>query len=481
MRRAVIAAPVAALLMASSVAEAQTTPLPGTLRYGSGLLEVPAAVVLPHLGVAATWSGFGVDVPARPVVGSDGAVTGREGPWSRWLSDAALAVGVRDRAEVGATFQSFDDAESGGSVAGLFGRFLLLVPERTDGLGLAVGARWLSSPTFRGERARSGRPRPGRLGFADPRLRSAYAGGVEGVATNLSPYIVASATLPGPDPRFVPEHDWTVVVGRGWGMFSEGGHLPWYSFASSNGWFAGAATEFQLRDELFLGVSGEYDGFDVNLGAALEVSGLRVGGFVRGANYGSEVSAYRSRKWGISASVTLCPLEGGLCRSELRDRERPDTIQLPAPPPDTVRIEGSGGASGHVLFEDPVGGVESGQRGTTGGGGVGAGVGSDEVVLVVGGSPPGGDDDDPGVEDADRLRSHELELQLSVRGGPCRLESGLGGGPGLPLPGVGSFDLGLVDPVLGPLEGDAHVASPVGEVLLVEDGEAKARACALLR
>lgn len=331
----------AALLLGVGSLEAQTTRMPGTLRYGSGLLDVPVASVLPHLAVSGVYSGFSVEVPARPVVGSDGSVIGREERWSRWLSDGSLTVGLLDRAEVGVSAQSFGGPEDGGSMVGGFGRLLLLDPGARDGLGLSVGARYVSAPDFEGDEAEP-EPRPGRLGFADRRLRADYGPGVGDVGTRLSPYVVASALLPGFDLRFVPEHDFTFVLGRGWGMFSDGGDLPWYTFTSSGGWFLGSALHLRLRDHLLLNLVGEFNGFDTNLGAELDVGGVQVGTFLLGANHDSDESAYRSRKWGLSASVAFCPVGGGLCGPELRQRAGPDTVRLPSPPPDTVVVERTG-------------------------------------------------------------------------------------------------------------------------------------------
>ena len=58
-----------------------------------------------------------------------------------------------------------------------------------------------------------------------------------------------------------------------------------------------------------------------------------------GVNYTDDISIYRSPKLGVLGSVAICP--GGdsmLCRAQLIERPTPDTIQLPAPPPDTIAI-----------------------------------------------------------------------------------------------------------------------------------------------
>lgn len=355
-------------------AEAQTTTMPSTLRYGSGLLDVPVASVIPHLAVVGSYSGFALDLPGRVRIGPDGQPTGRGAPVSQWLSDAAVTVGIADRAEVGATFQSFAGEGSGGDLWGGFGRFLLLDPVELDGLGLAVGGRWLTSPSFEGGPAQ-GVAEPGRLGSSDDRLRSTYTGDTGGVDTNFSPYVVASALLPGFDLRYVPDHDFTFVVGRGGGMFSQGGHLPWYGSGPTEGWFYGTAVHVELRNHLLLDLMAEHNAFEVNLGAQLDMGGVRVGAFLLGSDYEGKASAYRSTKWGLSASIAVCPDRGGLCGPELRDRNVPDTIQLPAPPPDTIVVEPDRtgalpGAPGSNSAAENVVGIAS--RIVEGGGGEGA-------------------------------------------------------------------------------------------------------------
>lgn len=483
MRRSALLLPLFLLMTGGADATAQSTKMPSTLRYGSGLLDVPVASVLPHLGILANYSGVSVDVPARPAVGPEGAITGDDGPWTPWLSDGSLAVGLWNRVEVGTTLQSFESSARGGTMAGLFGRLLLLDPGERDGLGLAVGARWVTSPSFAD--AGGGEARPGRLGFADERLRADYGSVPAGVATNLSPYVVASALLPGFDLRFVPDHDLTFVLGRGGGMFSAGSQLPWYAAADSDGWFIGSAAHFELRDHLLLNLAGEYSGFDVNLGAALDAGGIRLGAFLLGVNYRSPVSAYRSRKWGLSASVAICPRQGGLCDAELRDRSAPDTIQLPPPPPDTVIVDGDARSSGFgsdgVPAHDPVRGVEGGEGGAVGGSRVRTGVGADEVVLAVGRRAAGGDDDHPGIEDPHGLGAHQIQLQAPVGGLLDGLEGRAGGRPYLTLERLRTFDLRLEDATLGPLEGDVDAATSVRELLLLELREAETGAALRLR
>jgi hypothetical protein len=255
------------------------------------------------------------------------------------MSDASVAIGLFDRVELGASFQNFGDANSGGTIVGAFGRVAIMRPLR-EGLGLAVGARYVTSPSF------DANPggydyQPGRLGFPDERLYESYGGVAEDVSTNLTPYAVASAMLRGLESDFMPRHDFTFSLGYGTGMFSDGGDLSWHAFTDANGWFAGSAVHVEVSDKAVLNLIGEYNSMDLNVGAQLDFGGIRVGAFGLGLNYTNEVTEYRSRKYGILASVALCPSDGWLCVPKLMDRPAPDTItvRMPAPPPDTVVVE----------------------------------------------------------------------------------------------------------------------------------------------
>ena len=64
-----------------------------------------------------------------------------------------------------------------------------------------------------------------------------------------------------------------------------------------------------------LNLIGEWNGFDINLGAQLDFGGIRVGGFLLGANYAEKISTYRSKKFGILGSIALCPNSGTFCQA----------------------------------------------------------------------------------------------------------------------------------------------------------------------
>jgi len=315
----------ALLLCLVGSAGAQSTKMPSTLRYGSGLWDVPVAWVLPHLATTATYSGFSLDVEGDAVVDGAGDAVGTGPPVDEWKSDVSLAVGLLDRVEAGATFQSFADEDKGGTMAGGFGRLLLLRPGPSGGFGLAGGLRFVSRPSF--DDAEPGVEfQPSRLGFPDRRLRESYAGKGD-VNTAWTPYVVASAVLPGFDSRLLPTHDVTLTLGRGGGIFSGGEGLEdWYGPA-------------RVGETAVVNLVADYNGFDANLGAQVDVGGVRIGGYVLGLNHGENAGRYRSRKAGLLASVALCPTRGGLCRPDLLERSEPDTVRIPPPPPDTVLVE----------------------------------------------------------------------------------------------------------------------------------------------
>lgn len=319
---------------------AQSTRMPSTLRYGSGLVDIPVAGVLSHLAITGTYSGFKVNIPGRPLVNDRGVEVDSGEPVSEWYQDGSVALGLFGRLELGSTFQSFSDAGSGGRMIGAFGRALLLELDRFGGLGLAVGTRYVTSPSF-DDIAPTVDYAPGRLGFADARLRESYAGGTDGLDTSFSPYLVGSTALPGFDTPVLPDHHLTVAVGWGDGMFRDGNALDWYAPTGSKGWFFGSAVHMEVAENALLNLVGDYNGFDVNLGAQLDWSGVRMGAYALGLNHEAQRSAYRTTRFGVAGSLALCPTDGGLCEPERMEREGrgPDTVHIPPPPPDTVVVE----------------------------------------------------------------------------------------------------------------------------------------------
>lgn len=321
------------LIGCAQLAAAQAPSMPSTLRYGSGLLDVPVSSVLPHLAITGTLSGFWVGLDRRVEVGPFGDETGYSGPVDEIYTDGALAIGLFDRLETGVSLQSLGDAASGGNLWGLFGRIRVWEPV-DQGLGLAMGARYLTGPSF-GDGVRYV---PGRLGFADRRLARSYTGG-----TKLTVYGVATAYLRGFDGGRIPENDMTFSLGYGSGMFHAGGKLDLYSDGHANGWFFGTSLHVATSAQSLLTLMAEHNGFDVNVGAQLDWSGFRVGAHWLASNHapraGGYASEYQKPKLGLLASVAICPSERGLrCRPRMMRRVEPDTIFIPPPPPDTVVV-----------------------------------------------------------------------------------------------------------------------------------------------
>ncbi len=308
---------------------AQPTKVSGTLRHGSGLLDIPVASVLPHRVLTGTYSGFWTRNDVDYSVDDQGRITGTEPSARGWHGDLAVALGLFDLLEVGASVQSLEGSDGGGPLWGAFGRFSFLNPQ-IHGLGLAVGGRYLTSPDF-GDGVDYA---PTRLGRADPRVRDWV--GTSSIDTELSFYVVAGADLAGLGWAFLPEHDFTLSAGWGNGLFSEGDGLDWHEFSDSEGWFVGAAWHLKVGQSKILTFMSEYNGFDWNLGGELDLGGVAVGAHVLGVNYSTAASVYRSSKFGLKASVGLCG--AGLCKARLRERPVGRVVVLPAPPPDTVVV-----------------------------------------------------------------------------------------------------------------------------------------------
>jgi hypothetical protein len=309
--------------------------MPSTLRYGSGLMDIPVASVLPHRTVTGTVSGFFLSLDRRALIDETGATVGTGPGVDGFFSDASLAAGLFDRAEAGITFQSFDDEASGGNLWGLFGRIRLWEPI-DQGLGLAVGGRWVSSPSFGDGRDH----RPGRLGFADNRLLADYEGR-QGASTNLSLYGVATAFLRGYDGGPIPPNDLTFTLGIGSGLL---GDLGFYSRGHSNGWFVGSAVHMEVTERSVLTLMAEHNGYDVNVGAHYDFDGFRIGAQYLASNHdrrgGGHTSEYEKPKLGILASIAICPGRSGLrCTPRRMERTEPDTVFIPPPPPDTVVVQ----------------------------------------------------------------------------------------------------------------------------------------------
>jgi hypothetical protein len=314
-----------------AAAAAQTTTMPSTLRWGSGLVDTPVASVLPRRTLTVTWAGSLLRLDRTVVVDGTGEPVGYGPGVDAFHQNLSAAYGILERAEFGVALQSLDDAR----LPAMFARYQLLRPA-DQGVALAVGARWTAAPDFED---RTG-AQPNRLGLADPRFRS-YPGR-EAISTRLSLYGVATAHMRGAGGGLVPRHDLTFSLGRGGGLFADGDDLDFYGDGGSGGWFLGTALHLGIRSSQ-LTFMGEYNGFDVNVGTQLDMGGVRVGAHLLGVNHeepaGGWDSEYRKRRFGLLASVAICPgAVGRLCRPELLERPTREAVQLPAPPPDTVVV-----------------------------------------------------------------------------------------------------------------------------------------------
>jgi len=324
-----------ATFAAGSLQAQYSTKMPSTVRWGSGHVDVPSASVLPHMAIVGTYSGFYAKVENHLVIGGNGQVVGTRGELKKWYSDATVGFGLFDRAEVGAVLHSLDD-DGSGNLIGAYGQLALLRPSAAGtGIGLSVGTKYSTSPDYDENIPYA----PNRLGIPDPGFRQGYGPGTEDTDTNWSSYAVTSAFLKGFETSWLPDHDFTFSLGWGNGIYLGGDYLPWYSYADSEGFFAGATLHMAVTDNTLLNLSGDWNGFDSNLAAQLDLSGIRLGVHYLGSNYWDDYSIYRSGKLGGLVSLALCPgRESLLCRASLIERPLPDTIRLPAPPPDTVTI-----------------------------------------------------------------------------------------------------------------------------------------------
>ena len=299
--------------------------------------------------ITGTYSGFMMDLSRTIEVDRSGNQTSFAGPNREFFSDASFALGLFDRIEIGTTLQSFNEPDSGGDVWGIFGRAQLVKPQ-DQGLGLALGARYVTAPDFGDGIVYQ----PTRLGISDNRFRKSYAG-LRDVNTNLSLYGAATIQIQGFDQGFLPDHDITLTGGYGSGMFKDGDELEFYHSIDSGGWFFGSAVHIGVGDSALLTLMSEYDGFDVNLGVQFDVAGIRIGAQYLAANYSEPLGGHYSEYWkpklGVMGSVALRLKDKPLLpRPSLMERTEPDTIILPAPPPDTVRIEIAPPAREGALF-----------------------------------------------------------------------------------------------------------------------------------
>ncbi|MDE2875583.1 MAG: OmpA family protein [Gemmatimonadota bacterium] len=283
-----------ALMVSAQAVTAQSLRMPTTLRYGSGLLDIPVASVLAHGAVSLSYSGFKLSTERTIMLDRAGRVAGHKDGTDKWLSDAALAIGLFNRVELGASIQHFDEEANGGNMFGGFARVSLL-PASMQRFALAAGARYVTSPAY-GAGFRD--VQPGRLGHPDYRVLQSPDGGDE-FSSNLSPYVVATANAVSSG-----SVDMTLTAGYGMGMFSAGTDLDFYSAGGPGGLFGGAGLHFALGGGRLMHLMAEYNGFEMNAGMQVDLGNVMVGAFSHGLN-GDGESTYRSRKFGLQAAISF--------------------------------------------------------------------------------------------------------------------------------------------------------------------------------
>ena len=283
-----------ALVVSAQAVTAQHLRMPTTLRYGSGLLDIPVASVLAHGALSLSYSGFKLSTDRTIMLDRSGRVAGHKDGTDKWLSDGALAIGLFNRVEIGASIQHFDDEENGGNMFGGFARISLL-PASMQRFALAAGARYVTSP---GYGAGFMDVQPGRLGHPDYRVLKSPSGG-DDFSSNLSPYVVATANAVSSG-----SVDMTLTAGWGMGMFSAGSDLDFYSSGGSGGLFGGAGLHFAIGGGRLMHLIAEHNGFEMNAGLQVDLGNVMVGAFSHGLNGGGE-STYRSRKFGLQAAISF--------------------------------------------------------------------------------------------------------------------------------------------------------------------------------
>ncbi len=316
------------VLGAAAPALAQTNTGSSTLRYGTGLFDVPVATVLPHLAVAATYSTSSVSVERTLRFDPDGSSRGFGPAYEKWLADASFSLGLLDRVEIGATVQHWDTEENGGRIWGGFGRVSVL-PSSVENLGLALGARYVTSPNYGTSYVDD--LQPNRFGYPDYRLRESadFSG-------NLTPYVVATAN--------VPAMRSSISLGWGGGLFSSGSDHDYYQSRSSGGVFAGYSLHVPLGTGRQLDVMADFNGFDLNAGVQIDIHGVRAGAFALGLTQDGS-SIFRSRKIGVLGSIAFCAVERRLCGSP---------APVPPPPPPPARDPGPSAEELEAMRQDSI-------------------------------------------------------------------------------------------------------------------------------
>ena len=240
---------IAALGGAPAAASAQRPVYLPTLYWETGLIDTPTAWVSP-LGGDLSFAGTRL---AFDSTGSTGARPGYNG---------SLAASLWGRAEAGVSFFTSD------LKAALFAKTLLW--DQQDGEFRTGAAHWLPSIAVG---VRNAGPTQGVDRFARP--------GTSITGTSPTVYAVATRTMvlapPAPG-RTLPRAQLGLSLGAGNGLFRENGGLgSAYARHATGGVFGGAKLDVAVGRFSTVSLLAEHNAWDLNVGAALELRGVRLG------------------------------------------------------------------------------------------------------------------------------------------------------------------------------------------------------------
>jgi hypothetical protein len=220
-----------------------------TLSWDAGLINTPAAYVSPLGGdLSLSFSRVGLDSSKGP------AALARPAGY-----DMSLSASAWGRAEVGISLFSAD------LKSGLFAKGLLW--DQTDGIWRSGLMHWLPSIAV-GVR---------NLG-SQKELNRLTSTGLTQLNTAPTLYGVATRTfvLVAPAEGIRPRAQLAVSAGYGNGLFKDDGGLKkLYANSATGGVFGGAALQVAAGRFSTISLMAEHDAWDVNLGAQIEVRGLR--------------------------------------------------------------------------------------------------------------------------------------------------------------------------------------------------------------
>ena len=270
-----------AMLAGATPALAQQE-FPGTLYWGTGLIDIPVAWVSPLTGdfvLNYTGKSFEVD-PSSPKINYSDNIN----------SQLQFSMAFVGRLEVGVA------AYSGNPEYGFFGRGLLVREE--DFLTRSGWARWLVPGIALGVRNVGPYEKIDRFGVGyrllrpeegSPNYRHVPDSLHENFDTRNSFYGVASKSFSLAEIRpSLPDVGVSLSVGYGNGVFEDDGGLgEMYAKHATGGLFYGMKVDFAPGPNMLLSVMGENNAWDYNAGASLMYRGIRAGLYVTEIGAGS--------------------------------------------------------------------------------------------------------------------------------------------------------------------------------------------------